>query len=396
MKLIKPFQGLRPKAEFAQQVIAPPYDVLSTEEARELAKDNPYSFLHISKPEIDLPKDTNPFSDEVYAKGTENFQALITQNILQQDNEDCYYIYRISRGDHQQTGLVAVCSIEAYRANKIRKHELTRPDKETDRVRQMEALNAHTGPVMLSYRHEDAVDELITAPETSPEYSANGQYDSLHEIWVIKDKEHIQQISDAVNNLDCLFIADGHHRSAAAARVDGSDAFLSVIFPDNHLNILSYNRVIKDLNGLDEQSLLEKLNHDFTVVESDDAVQPENKFQIGMFTNGHWYKLTANSQADEADPVDSLTVSLLGNKIIEPIFAITDQRKDPRINFVGGSRGLSELEKCVNSGDYAVAFSLYPTAMTELENVAEANLLMPPKSTWFDPKLADGLVSYLL
>ncbi|MFO7604613.1 MAG: DUF1015 family protein [Gammaproteobacteria bacterium] len=410
MTLIRPFAGLRPRPEFAADVVAPPYDVLSTAEARARAAGRPRSFLHISKPEIDLPEDTDPHDDRVYAKGAENLQALVEGQILQRDEQAYYYIYRLNMQGHIQTGLVAIASVADYDTNRIRKHEFTRPDKEDDRVRQIDALNAQTGPVFLTYRHDRQVDQVIAAAcQAAPTYDLTADDGVQHTLWVLKDPQAIDSITKSFDQMSCLYIADGHHRSAAASRVaalrrqqgaaadDGTQYFLSVIFPDNQMQILDYNRVITDLNGLDKDRFLQAVRQAFTLETSATAVKPTASGQYGMYLEGQWYRLTILPELIPAhDPVGRLDVSLLQNHLISPVLGITDPRRDKRIDFVGGIRGLAELEKRVNSGDMVVAFALYPTAMADLMAVADAGEVMPPKSTWFEPKLADGLVSHVL
>ena len=408
MPLISPFTGLRPKQEFAEDVVAPPYDVLNTEEARLRAAGRPKSFLHISKPEIDLPVGTDPFDDAVYAKGAENLENLVADGTLFRDKAPTYYVYKLVMGTHEQYGLVAVASVADYDTNRIRKHEFTRPEKEDDRVRQIDALNAQTGPVFLTYRHNKVIDNIVSEVcEAVPEYDLTADDGVQHTIWVVDDKSLIDTITTTFDAMDCLYIADGHHRSAAASRVakkrdasDGNashDYFLSVLFPDNQMNILDYNRVMTDLNGLTVSEFLEKVAQNFSVKESATEVKPECAKTFGMFLDGKWYALTLNEDLYPADdPVARLDVSLLQNNLITPVLGIDDPRRDKRIDFVGGIRGLKELEKRVNSGEMAVAFSLYPTSLDALMAVADAGEVMPPKSTWFEPKLADGLVSHVL
>ncbi|MEJ2362234.1 MAG: DUF1015 family protein [Gammaproteobacteria bacterium] len=407
MSLIKPFRGLRPTPAHAADVVAPPYDVLNTEEARVRAQGRPYSFLHISKPEIDLPPDTDPYDPRVYAKGAENLQKLIAEQILMRDAKPVYYAYRLIMGEHQQVGLVAVASVKDYDSNRIRKHEFTRPDKEDDRVRQIDALNAQTGPVFLTYRHDANVDAVIErVMQHSPEYDLTADDGVQHTIWLIDDDKDISSLTDAFDAMNCLYIADGHHRSAAASRVAAMrggqgdanhDYFLSVIFPDNQMQILDYNRVIKDLNGLEPEAFLAKVAEAFDVQAAADAVRPQRAGEFGMYMQGQWYRLTIRPERIPTDdPVGRLDVSLLQNHLITPLLGINDPRRDKRIDFVGGIRGLAELEKRVNSGEMKVAFALYPTQMTDLMAVADAEEVMPPKSTWFEPKLADGLVSNVL
>ena len=412
MTLIRPFAGLRPTQEQAEAVVAPPYDVLNTEEARARAAGRPYSFLHISKPEIDLPEGTDPYSAEVYAKGAENLQNMLERGVLQQDSQASYYLYRLIMGNHSQTGLVAVASVPDYDVNRIRKHEFTRPDKEDDRVRQIDSLNAQTGPVFLTYRHDSHVDALVDKVcKGTPEYDLTADDGVQHTIWVVTDPSQIDELTSRFDAMDCLYIADGHHRSAAASRVaamrkeqnaghtgdESYNYFLSVIFPDNQMKILDYNRVVKDLNGKDRAQFLAEVETNFSVEAQHEAVKPVAPTEFGMYLEGQWYKLQIKQACIPADdPVKRLDVSLLQDNLIEPVLGISDPRRDKRIDFVGGIRGLGELEKRVNSGEMAVAFSLYATSMDALMSVADANEVMPPKSTWFEPKLADGLVSHVL
>lgn len=412
MPLLRPFPGLRPAPAHVAGVIAPPYDVLSTEEARVRAKGKPNSFLHISKSEIDLPPGTDPFGDAVYLKARENFRRMLDAAILVQDPAPFYYAYRLTMGTHVQTGLVAAASVADYETNRIRKHEFTRPDKEDDRVRQIDVLNAQTGPVFLTYRHAEAVDAIVAAVcASAPEVDVTADDGVRHSLWVIREADRIARLTDAFDRMKCLYIADGHHRSAAAARVaqarraarasHRSDAayeyFLAVVFPDNQMQILDYNRVIKDLNDLSVPAFLERVGQVFSVTEASAAVKPSGAGEFGMYLKGRWYRLKIRpGRIPQDDPVRRLDVSLLQDNLIAPVLGISDPRRDKRIDFVGGIRGLAELEKRVNSGEMAVAFSLFPTAMADLMAVADAGAVMPPKSTWFEPKLADGLVSHIL
>jgi len=412
MPLIRPFAGLRPLPEYTTQVIAPPYDVLNSEEARLRAENRPWSFLHISKPEIDLPPGTDPHSDAVYAKGVENLQKMLNAGLLHQDIPACYYLYGLTMGDHQQIGLAAVASVNDYNNNRIRKHELTRPDKEDDRVRQIDALNAQTGPVFLTYKHNPVIDQLVnTVIAEPPIVDLTADDGVIHQLWIVSDFEQRNTITHIFDNMDCLYIADGHHRSAAASRVASNrrandpqhtgdepyNYFLSVIFPDNQMQILDYNRVVRDLNGLTASTFLERVAQNFEVNYSRHAFKPQQGGEFGLFLQERWYQLKIHpDKIPTQDPVASLEVSLLTDYLLAPILNITDLRCDERIDFVGGIRGLQELEKRVNSGEMAAAFALYPTSMQALMAVADAGQIMPPKSTWFEPKLADGLVSHLL
>jgi len=406
MSLIRPFAGLRPVPGHAADVVAPPYDVLDSAEARQRAAGRPWSFLHISKAEIDLPEGTDPYAAPVYAKAAENLRSMLGQGVLKRDDAPCYYVYRLTMGDHVQTGLVAVASAAEYDVNRIRKHEYTRPAKEDDRVRQIEALNAQTGPVLLAYKSQPAVDELIASVTTlPPEYDLKADDGIGHTFWVVRDKQIIDRLTKAFDVMPAIYIADGHHRSAAGSRVAaalnrGPDAmssyFLSVIFPHNQMKILDYNRVVRDLNGLAKRDLLDKIAAAFDVREAAAAVSPAGPGEFGMYLDGQWYRLNIHAGLIPADPVGRLDVSLLADNLLEPLLGISDPRTDPRIDFVGGIRGLGELEKRVDSGEMAVAFSMFPTSMEDLMAVADANEVMPPKSTWFEPKLADGLISHVL
>ncbi|MGW8310721.1 MAG: DUF1015 domain-containing protein [Thiogranum sp.] len=406
MSLIRPFAGLRPVPAHAEDVVAPPYDVLSSEEARQRAAGRQWSFLHISKAEIDLPEGVDPYDPAVYAKAAENLHKMLDAGILKRDARPCYYVYRLTMGTHVQTGLVAVASVAEYDVNRIRKHEFTRPAKESDRVRQIEALNAQTGPVLLAYKSQADVDELIVSVTTAaPEYDLTADDGVGHTFWVLDDRQIIERLTRAFDAMPAIYIADGHHRSAAASRVAatlnrGADAmssyFLSVIFPHRQMKILDYNRVVKDLNGLTGEALLGAIRGEFDVSPQESAVSPAGPGEFGMYLQGQWYRLRIHSDRIPADPVGRLDVSLLADRLLEPLLGIRDPRTDPRIDFVGGIRGLGELEKRVDSGEMALAFSMYPTGMEDLMAVADANQVMPPKSTWFEPKLADGLISHVL
>ncbi|WP_303906483.1 DUF1015 domain-containing protein [Thiohalomonas denitrificans] len=411
MPLIRPFPGLRPAPGRADDVVAPPYDVLNTEEARERAAGRPWSFLHISKPEIDLPEGTDPFAAEVYAKGKENFERMLSEGVLVQDVLPCYYLYRLIMGEHVQTGLVAAASVADYDAGRIRKHEFTRPDKEDDRVRQIDSLGAQTGPVFLTYRHNEGIDDLVerlTAAE--PDMDVTADDGIRHTLWAVSDTGAMQTITDTFDAMERLYVADGHHRSAAASRVAAKrreanpehtgdepyNFFLSVIFPDVQMQILDYNRVVTDLGGLSEEAFMKAIAEAFTIEDSTAPVRPRESGEFGMYLGGSWYRLKIKAERIPEDPVGRLDVSLLQNNLIEPLLNINDPRRDKRIDFVGGIRGLGELERRVDSGAMTVAFSLHPTSLEQLMAVADANEVMPPKSTWFEPKLADGLVSHLI
>jgi len=404
MATIKPFAALRPAPELASRICELPYDVMSSAEARQIAAGNPLSFLHVSKPEIDLSPTTDPYSPEVYKKGKENFQRLISQGVLRRDSQACFHLYRQTMGNHTQIGLVAVASCQDYLDGSIKKHEFTRPDKEDDRVRHIEALNAQTGPVFLVYRASKNLGELVARKTVEPRSIDFVAADGVrHTSWVIADDQNIRAIESEFACLPALFIADGHHRSAAAARVcqsrlgaGGSDFFLSVIFPHDQVQILPYNRILKDLNGLSPGELLEKLDGVF-IIRLDGVAQPTRKHELGFYLAGKWHTLNFRPRfAATTDPIEKLDVTLLQKYVLDPIFGIADPRTSTRINFVGGIRGTGELEKLVNSGEYACAFSMYPTSIDDLMEIADAGGIMPPKSTWFEPKLRDAMFCHLL
>ena len=405
MHLIRPFAGLRPALGRAAEVIAPPYDVVSTDEASARASGKPWSFLHISKPEIDLDPATDPYDRTVYAKAAENLDNMVKAGVLTRDDKPGYYVYRQTWRDRTQTGLAAVASLADYATNRVRKHELTTPVKETDRVRQIQALNAETGPVMLGYPHAPELDRLLRrVTERDPDVAVTADDDVTHELWVIGEAPVIDALTRRFEALPAIYIADGHHRSAAAARVaaarggEGAHSyFLSVIFPHHEMTILDYNRVLRDLNGRTPEQLLAEIGERFAVTLSSSPVRPAASTELGMFLSGRWYQLRLRPDlVPKDDPIGRLPITLLSRNLIEPILGITDPRTDKRIDFVGGGRGLAELERRVNSGEMAVAFALYPTSMEDLMAVADAGGIMPPKSTWFEPKLADGMVSHVL
>jgi uncharacterized protein (DUF1015 family) len=404
MAVIKSFAALRPQPALASRICELPYDVLSSDEARQVAAGNPLSFLHVSKPEIDLPPATAVYAPEVYAKGRENFRRLIAEGALRQDAQPHFYLYRQVMGAHSQTGLVAAASCEDYLKGTIKKHELTRPDKEDDRVRHIEALDAQTGPVFLVYRASAALDALVaTQTAEAPSVDFTAADGVRHTAWVITDPAQTRFIEAEFGRMPCLYIADGHHRSAAAARVfqkrsgaGDSASFLSVIFPHNQVQILPYNRVLKDLNGLSPGQVMEKLASVFAV-NPHGAATPARKHELGLYLAGHWHTLSLLPRfAAATDPIEGLDVTLLQKHVLEPVFGIADPRTSKRLNFVGGIRGTAELEKLVNSGEYACAFSLFPTSIEDLMTIADAGGLMPPKSTWFEPKLRDAMFCHML
>jgi uncharacterized protein (DUF1015 family) len=406
MPLIRPFAGLRPAAGRAAEVIAPPYDVLSAEEARRRSAGKPWSFLHISKAEIDLPEGTDPHAPQVYAKARENLDRMLAEGVLERDADARYYVYRLAMNGHVQTGLVAAASVADYLANRIRRHELTRPDKEDDRVRQIEALNAQTGPVLLAHPASPEIDRVLAEAASGPPAADAVADDGVrHTLWVMRDAATVARIGALFEALPALYIADGHHRSAAAARVAAArragrptddDAFLAVIFPHHQMRILDYNRTVADLNGMTPARFLARVAENFAVEEARSPVGPGARGEFGLCLGGAWYRLRIRPELIPEDPVERLVVILLSAHLLAPVLGIHDLRRDQRIDFVGGIRGLSELERRVVSGEAAAAFSLHPTSMEDLMAVADAHQIMPPKSTWFEPKLADGMVSLVL
>jgi len=404
MATIKPFCALRPKPELAARICELPYDVMSSAEAREIAAGNSLSFLHVSKPEIDLPADIDVYAPDVYAKGRENFARLQAESALAVDARPSFYLYRQIMGQHSQTGIVAVASCEEYLNNIIKKHELTRPDKEDDRVRHMESLDAQTGPVFLTYRAQPELDELVRAKSSShAEIDFTAPDGVRHTSWSITSPADLRFIEQAFARIPALYIADGHHRSAAAARVyqsrrgaGSSGFFLSVIFPHNQMQILPYNRVLKDLNGQSAAQLLERLEVIF-VFQKPGSPQPRRKHELGFYLDRQWYTLSFRPKfAATTGPIERLDVTLLQKYVLAPLFGVDDPRTSERIQFVGGIRGAAELEKLVESGGCACAFSLFPTSIDDLITIADAGGIMPPKSTWFEPKLRDAMFCHLI
>jgi uncharacterized protein (DUF1015 family) len=413
MSIVRPFKGLRPKKEFAELVAAPPYDVLNSEEARELAKGNPYTFLHVNKPEIDLDPSINLYDEQVYKKGSENLKKFIEDGIVVQDNKPMFYIYRLIMGNHTQTGLVACASIDEYEQDIIKKHELTRPDKEDDRVNHILCQNAQVGPVFLTYKSDNQINKIISEIcKKTPEYDFTIKDGIQHTLWHLDDNSIMEQIKQLFKKIECLYVADGHHRSAAAQRVreirkkenknhtgeEEYNYFLTVLFPDDQMQILDYNRVVKDLKGFTKESFLEMIKKNFQISSTGKkAHKPKKPKEFGMYLIDEWFKLEAKSHTfNENDPIKRLDISILQDNLLSPLLAIGDPRKDKRIDFIGGIRGLKELEKLVNSKKFEVAFALFPTSIEDLIIVADAGRTMPPKSTWFEPKLRSGLVVHLL
>jgi uncharacterized protein (DUF1015 family) len=409
MAVVRAFHGYRPQVEKAEAVASVPYDVINSNEARAIAKDNPLSFLHVVKPEIDLPEDVDSYDDEVYAKGRENLDRLISDGVLFREKQPALYLYQQQMGAHVQTGLVGLCSIDDYANDIIKKHEHTRAAKERDRIRHVDALNANTGPVFLTYKQRADIDAVIQniLIRQKPVYDFSANDGITHRLWIISESETIITLERAFAEISHLYVADGHHRSASAAKVGemrraanashkGDEAynyFLAVLFPDQQLQILDYNRVVRDLNGLSVASFLKALANVFTVEEKDSAFSPPTRHQFGMYVAGQWYGLSTRQITwDEDDPVDRLDVSILSKLILEPTLGIGDLRLDERIDFVGGMRGMDELSRRVDSGEMAVAFSLHPTSITDLMAIADSGNVMPPKTTWFEPKLRSGLI----
>jgi len=411
MAHVEPFRGVRPRKDIAHLVAAPPYDVLTSEEAREMAAGNPYSFLHIGKPEIDLPPGIDPHADEVYAKGRENFERFLREGTIVPDKTRSFYVYKQVWGEHVQVGLVAAASCQDYLDDVIKKHELTRVDKENDRMRHIETLGSQTGPVFLTYRRSDAVDALVAeATVQEHEVDITTSDGVRHVLFVVDDGGLVGRIQNAFAALPALYVADGHHRSAAAARIkvkrdrerpgrsgrEEDNFFLAVIFPHSQMKILPYNRVVRDLNGIDSTAFLSRVARTFAV-RPDAPKAPARSREFALFLDGRWFGLEAKAGTfDPADPIGSLDVSILQTNLLAPILGIADPRTDKRIDFVGGIRGTGELEKKVRSGQFAVAFSLFPTTIEQLFSVADAGKIMPPKSTWFEPKLKDGLVVHMI
>lgn len=408
MARVLPFTALRPKPAYAHLVAAPPYDVVTTEEARKLAKDNAYSFLHVDKAEIDLPASTNPMDAVVYAKAHENLTRLVSEGVLIREAKPCLYIYRLTAGDRSQTGLAACVGVDAYDQGYIKKHELTHPEKEQDRVNHINACNAHTGPIFMAFREQPEHCDLMQAwtEVHAPVYDFSAEDGIRHTLWVVDEEDAINALTDAFEKLQCLYIADGHHRSAAAASVAkmrrampptmgkiemDCDFFLSILFPHHELTILDYNRLVKDLNGLDADAFLTELGEFFMVQKCDNPVKPSHSHEFGLYMADGWYKLQLKSNPPD-DVVEGLAVSVLQNKVLSPILGITDPKTDKRVDFVGGARGIEGITYRVDSGEMAAGFMLYPTTMHELMTVADAERIMPPKSTWFEPKLRSGLL----
>jgi uncharacterized protein (DUF1015 family) len=408
MAKIFPFRALRPQPDQASAVAAPPYDVLSSDEARQVVTGSPNSFLHVTKSEVDMPADLSIYDESVYTKARLNLSDMISRGVLFQDEHPCYYIYELVMDGRSQTGLVCCSSVDDYENDIIKKHEFTRPEKEQDRINHIRITGAQTGNVFLAYRNVAAMDTLISQWKLnhSPVYDFTAADGISHRIWVVNQAGQVEAIS-AIFEQDVphTYIADGHHRAASAAKVrkalgeaagPEADSFLTTLFPANELKIMPYNRVVKDLNELEAEELISALQDDFMVSSSDKAVDPPALHEFGMYLEGQWYHLTALEGTYTDDPIGVLDVTILSNLVLEKLLDIADQRTDKRIDFVGGIRGLQELERRVDSGEMKVAFSFYPVSIEQLFDIADSGNVMPPKSTWFEPKLRDGLLTHLI
>jgi len=411
MSIVIPFKALRPGRSFVKDVASLPYDVLNRDEARALASGNPVSFLRVEKSEIDVnPPDDVP--EKIFEKARENLDNLVRQGVMFQEESPCFYIYRQRMGAHEQTGIVGCASVSEYESGQIKKHELTRADKELERTSHVDTVNAQTGPVFLTYRATEEIDRLVEGFKAgSPEYDFTAADGIVHTVWVVSKTEDIRSLSEGLKKLEALYIADGHHRAAAACSVCRSrregnphhrgdepyNFFLSVIFPHNQLRIMDYNRAVRDLHGLEKVAFLHKVEEKFEIRPDFNRKSPEAFHSFGMYMDGRWYQLMARENlCDESDPIGSLDVSILQTHLLGPLLGIQDPRTDQRIDFIGGIRGMEELERLVDSGKFAVAFSLFPTTLDQLMAVADAGLVMPPKSTWFEPKLRSGIFVHSL
>lgn len=406
MAIIRPFKAIRPKQELAERVAALPYDVMDSEEARESVKGNRYSFLHVDKAEIDLDRKIDKYDQSVYQKAKENLENMIEEEVYFQEETPCFYIYRQEMRGKSQVGLVSCASIDDYNNKIIKRHELTREDKEADRIKHVYTCEAHTGPIFLTYRENKEITEIINRwIKNRPIYDFESEDGNKHTVWIIDDANVVNKISELFNNVQYLYIADGHHRSASAVKVgnikrvenkgytgnEEFNYFLSIVYPDSELQVLDYNRTVKDLNGLTTEEFLEKVKEKFNVKSSEKAFKPEHKHTFGMYLENKWYMLEAKKETfDACDPIKQLDVSILQNNLLKPILSIEDPRTSDRIDFIGGIRGLEELEKRANT-DMKVSFSMFPTSIEDIMEIADKNMVMPPKSTWFEPKPRSGL-----
>lgn len=410
MATLHPFKGYRPRKDLCSQVAALPYDVMSSAEAREMVKDKPLSFLHVDRAEVDLPLGTDIYSEGVYKRAAKNLNTMLSNGTYVHDTVPMLYIYRLTMDGRSQTGIVGCCAVDEYLDNTIKKHELTRADKEQDRINHVDYCNANTGPIFLTYRHRDDIDRVVAdITANPPEYDFVSDDGVRHEVW-LSDEVSVRELMALFKAVDSLYIADGHHRSASAVKVglkrrdekpnyNGEEEFnffLSVLFPDNQLHIMDYNRVLKDLNGMDKEEFLSKLSEKFEVEEVNAAFSPSETHTFGMYLEGRWYRLRAKAELIHGDEVERLDVSILQNEVFAPMLGIGDPRTDKRIDFVGGIRGLAELERRVDSGEMKLAFAMCPTSVGELMAIADSGKIMPPKSTWFEPKLRSGIFIHKL
>ena len=409
--VVKAFKGIRPVEELASKIAALPYDVMNSEEAREMVKGNPHSFLHVDRAEIDLDPSVDVHDKKVYEKARANLDKMISDGEYMQDNQPCLYIYRQIMNGRAQTGLVFCASIDDYINNNIKKHEFTRADKELDRINHVDYCDANTGPIFLTYKEDDVASEVIKAwCKRKPVYDFTSEDGISHIVWVIDNEIIVNEIISLFKDVNAFYIADGHHRSASAVKVglkrreanpnytgeEEFNYFLAVAFPDNDLMVMDYNRVVKDTNGLTKEQLIEKLKEKFVVTRSEVQVKPSKKHTFGMFVDEEWYLLEAKEGIyNKEDPIDSLDVAILQNNVLTPILGIEDVRTSDRIDFIGGIRGIDELERRVHK-DMKIAFSMYPTEVSDIMNVADIGEVMPPKSTWFEPKLRSGLFVHKL
>lgn len=413
MSIIRPFCAVRPKPELAADVASLPYDVMNSKEAAQMAAGNPYSFLHVSRAEIDMPAGTDEHAQKVYDKAAENFKKLIADGVLIQEEKPLLYIYAQTMNGRQQVGLVACSSIDDYFNNVIKKHEFTRPEKEEDRIRHMETLQAHVGPIFLTYPENKSVNKIIqqVVNQTMPVYDFTATDGVKHAVWLIDNEQDINALIHLFETeIPFTYIADGHHRTASAAKVgkrlrekntnhtgnEEYNYFLSVLFPDTQLAIMDYNRLVKDLNGYNAKDFLEHIAAKFEISNPSSEIRnPKSLHEFSMYFNSKWYALTAKPNIIQEDPIGILDVTILQENILEPLLGIKDPRTDKRIDFVGGIRGLEELQRRVNNGEMAVGFALYPVSLQQLMDIADSGHVMPPKSTWFEPKLRDGLFCHL-
>jgi uncharacterized protein (DUF1015 family) len=412
MSRIVPFRALRPGKPFVRQVAAPPYDVLNVAEARQQVRDNPLSFLHVEKSEIDLPDAAGVEDRRIYAQAKENLEGMIRQGILFQEESAVFYLYRQQMGERVQTGIVACAAIAEYETGRILRHEFTREDKERERTLHIDTVGAQTGPVFMTYRGREEIDRLTArVAKRPPEYDFTADDGIRHTVWIIGDPAEIREVAEGFTPVEALYIADGHHRAAAAANVarlrssrnpgdrgNGEHHFLlAALFPHDQLRIMDYNRAVRDLNGLTEAAFLERIGDHFLITDDFTAKSPGRPYEFGMYLKGGWRRLTARAGTlREDDPVAGLDVSLLQENLLGPVLGILDQRTDTRIDFIGGIRGMAELERLVDQAGFAVAFSLYPPTVVQMMAVADRGKVMPPKSTWFEPKLRSGLFVHLL